>query len=44
MERLLPAVKKPEELERVLVELREVLQKTSVISGKLLTIDGAHGT
>ncbi|CAI5736278.1 unnamed protein product [Hyaloperonospora brassicae] len=43
VERLLPAVKKPEELERVLVELREVLQKTTMISGKLLTLDGTHG-
>ena len=43
MERLLPVVKKPEELERVLVEMREILQKTSAVSGKLLKVNGNHG-
>jgi hypothetical protein len=36
LERLSAAVNKPEELERVLVELRQVLQKTSATTRRFL--------
>lgn len=43
LERLSSSVNKPEELERVLVELREVLQKTSATSRRLLKSDDDTG-
>ena len=36
LERLSSAVKKPKELERVLIELRSIFQKTSASSNNLL--------
>ncbi|RQM16332.1 hypothetical protein DD237_003891 [Peronospora effusa] len=42
LERLSSAVTKPKELERVLIELRKVLQKTSASSRNLQKSDGDH--